>query len=145
MSCETYIDPSPANFQAFKDLPRGTPIAMLNLLLFRDRAEYPEGHEYAAKGWSGREAYAEYGRASGPIFQRVGGQIIWRGSFETMVTGPDGERWHSGFIAQYPSAAAFFAMIKDPDYGLAVVNRNAALIDSRLVRFAPGETGTQFG
>ncbi len=144
MSCDTHIDPSPANFQAFKDLPRDTPVAMLNLLLYRDIADYPEGHEHAGKGWSGREAYAEYGRASQPIFARVGGRILWRGLFETMVTGPEGERWHDGFIALYPNAGAFFAMIKDPEYQLAVINRTAALIDSRLVRFAPGEAGAGF-
>ncbi|AOL95000.1 DUF1330 domain-containing protein [Porphyrobacter sp. LM 6] len=145
MTCETYIDPSPANFQAFKDLPRDRPINMLNLLLYRDVAEYPEGHEHAGKGWSGRRAYEEYGATSGPIFRRLGGQIIWRGQFETVVTGPEGERWHDAFIAQYPNAGAFFAMIKDPDYQLAVVNRTAALVDSRLVRFAPGEAGEGFG
>jgi uncharacterized protein (DUF1330 family) len=145
MTCETYIDPSPANFQAFKDLPPDRPINMLNLLLYRDVAEYPEGHEHAGKGWSGRRAYEEYGATSGPIFRRLGGQIIWRGQFETMVTGPEGERWHDAFIAQYPNAGAFFAMIKDPDYQLAVVNRTAALVDSRLVRFAPGEAGEGFG
>jgi len=145
MTCETYIDPSPANFQAFKDLPRDTPINMLNLLLYRDLAEYPEGHEHAGKGWSGRRAYEEYGATSGAIFKRVGGSILWRGRFETMVTGPDGERWHDAFIAHYPDAGAFFAMIKDPDYQKAVVNRTAALVDSRLVRFAPGEAGEGFG
>lgn len=145
MTCETYIDPSPVNFQAFKDLPRDTPINMLNLLLYRDLAEYPEGHEHAGKGWSGRRAYAEYGISSGSIFRKLGGQIIWRGRFETVVTGPEGERWHDAFIAQYPNAGAFFAMIKDPDYQIAVVNRTAALVDSRLVRFAPGEAGEGFG
>lgn len=145
MSGETFIDPSPANFQAFKDLPRDRPINMLNLLLYRDRAEYPEGHEHAGKGWSGRRAYEEYGRTSGPIFRKLGGTIIWRGSFETMVTGPEGRRWDDGFIAQYPNAGAFFAMIKDPEYQLAVVNRTAALVDSRLVRFVPGEAGQGFG
>lgn len=145
MTCETYIDPSPANFAAFKDLPRDTPINMLNLLLYRDLAEYPEGHEHHGKGWTGREAYREYGRTSGPIFARVGGTILWRGRFETMVTGPDGERWHNGFVAQYPNAGAFFEMIKDAEYQLAVVNRTAALVDSRLVRFAPGEAGGGFG
>lgn len=145
MICETYIDPSPANFQAFKDLPRDTPINMLNLLLYRDVAEYPEGHEHAGKGWSGRRAYEEYGTTSGPIFARVGGSILWRGSFQTVVTGPEGERWHDGFIACYPNAGAFFEMIKDAEYQKAVVNRTAALVDSRLVRFAPGEAGLGFG
>ena len=139
-----YIDPSPANFSDFKSLPRDTPIQMLNLIQYREKAAYPGDHPNADKGWSGREAYREYGRTSGPIFQRVGGSIVWRGHFEAMVTGPDGKRWDNGFIAQYPDAAAFFEMITDPDYKLAVVNRTAAVADSRLMRFAPGNSGSAF-
>ena len=141
---DSYIDPSPANFQAFKDLPRDEPIHMLNLLEYREQAEYPQGHEHAGKGWSGRRAYEEYGKTSGPIFRRVGGTIVWRGSFQTMVTGPDAKRWHDGFVAQYPNAGAFFEMIKDPEYQQAVVNRTAALVDSRLMRFESGEAGEGF-
>ena len=140
-----YIDPSPENFQAFKDLPRDEPIHMLNLLRYRDLAEYPEGHEHHGNGWSGRRAYQEYGRTSGPIFARVGGTIVWRGAFQTMVTGPGDKDWHDGFVAQYPNSAAFFEMIKDPDYQKAVVNRTAALVDSRLMRFAPGDVAGGFG
>ena len=142
---EHYIDPSPDNFQAFKDLPRDEPIQMLNLLRYREQAEYPDGHEHHGKNWSGRRAYQEYGKTSGPIFIRVGASIVWRGVFQTMVTGPDAERWHDGFVAQYPNSSAFFEMIKDADYQKAVVNRTAALLDSRLVRFAPGENGAGFG
>ncbi|MGB3472719.1 MAG: DUF1330 domain-containing protein [Erythrobacter sp.] len=145
MTTPVFIDPSPANFQAFKDLPRDEPIHMLNLLLYRDHAEYPEGHDHAAKGWSGRRAYEEYGKTSGPIFKRVGGEIMWRGAFQTMVTGPEDRAWHDGFVAQYPNAGAFFEMIKDADYQKAVVNRTAALVDSRLIRFAPGRVGGGFG
>lgn len=141
---QTYIDPSRANFEAFKALPRDEPIHMLNLLQYRDKAAYPEGHEHAGKGWSGRRAYEEYGRTSGPIFRRVGGSIVWRGAFQTVVTGPEAMRWHDGFVAHYPDAGAFFEMIKDPDYQKAVVNRTAALVDSRLVRFAPGAAGEGF-
>ncbi|MGE5952931.1 MAG: DUF1330 domain-containing protein [Qipengyuania vulgaris] len=141
----TYIDPSRANFQAFKNLPRDEPIHMLNLLLYRDEAEYPEGHEHAGKGWTGRRAYEEYGKNSGPIFRRVGGSIVWRGVFQTVVTGPEAMLWHDGFVAHYPNAGTFFEMIKDPDYQNAVVNRTAALVDSRLVRFAPGAAGEGFG
>ena len=142
-----YIDPSPTNFRAFKDLPRDEPIHMLNLLRFRDLAEYPEGHEHHGKGWSGKRAYEEYGKTSGPIFSRVGGTIVWRGAFQTMVTGPEPNEkvWHDGFVAQYPNSGAFFEMIKDAEYQLAVMNRTAALTDSRLMRFKPGKTGGGFG
>lgn len=143
---EFFVDPSRANFDAFKALPRDTPINMLNLIRYRERAVYPVGHSHEARGLTGREAYAEYGRTSEPIFTRVGGKTIWRGQFEAMVTGPAGagEQWDLGFIAYYPSAAAFLAMITDADYKLAVVHRQAAVLTSRLVRFAPLELGKGF-
>ncbi len=132
-----HIDPSRESFDAFKALPRDVPIQMLNHIRYNDSANYPGGHEHAGKGWSGERAYAEYGKASGPIFKRVGGVIIWRGKMEMVLTGPDSEQWDASFIAQYPNAAAFFEMIADADYKLAVVNRQAAVFDSRLIRFAP--------
>ena len=140
----TYINPSDANFQAFKDLPRDTPIQMLNLIRYRKKADYPEGHELDGKGWSGAEAYREYGKTSGPIFSRMGGKIIWRGRYETVVTGPDDEQWDAAFIAEYPNAAAFFEMIADPEYRKAVVNRTAAVEDSRLIRFGKLDGGEGF-
>jgi uncharacterized protein (DUF1330 family) len=143
---DIFVDPTRESFDAFKALPRNTPINMLNLLRFRERAAYPEGHEHAAKGWSGREAYAEYGRSSGAIFARVGGHIIWRGTMEGMLTGPQDKDWEMAFIAAYPHAGAFLEMVTDPHYRLAVINRQAAVLTSRLIRFAPEVgTGNTFG
>ncbi len=143
---EFFVDPTRANFDAFKALPRNTPINMLNLIRYHERAHYPAGHSHAARGLTGAEAYAEYGRTSEAIFTRVGGKTIWRGKFEAMVTGPagDSERWDLAFIASYPSAAAFLAMITDADYKQAVIHRQAAVLTSRLVRFAPLEAGQGF-
>jgi len=134
---ETYVDPTRAAFDLFKSLPRDTPINMLNLIRYRDLAAYPDGHDHAGKGWTGARAYEEYGATSAAIFERLGGQIIWRGRFETVLTGPADEQWDAAFIAAYPNAGAFLAMVTDPDYKLAVVNRQAAVATSRLVRFAP--------
>ncbi|MFM7027987.1 MAG: DUF1330 domain-containing protein [Chakrabartia sp.] len=134
---EAHVDPSRAAFDLFKSLPRDTPINMLNLVRFREVAAYPEGHDHAGKGWTGARAYQEYGATSGPIFERVGGQIIWRGAYEALVTGPLDERWDAAFIAAYPHAGAFLEMVTDPAYRLAVVNRQAAVATSRLIRFAP--------
>ena len=51
----------------------------------------------------------------------------------------------NGMKVMLPVSFAFDdAMIKDADYQLAVVNRTAALVDSRLMRFAPGEAGGGF-
>ncbi len=146
MGGDSFVDPTRAQFDAFKALPRDTPIDMLNLLRFRDRAAYPPGHEHAGRGWTGREAYAEYGRASRVAFERVGGSIVWRGRMEAMVIGPDDKHWDLAFIARYPHAGAFMAMVTDPGYRQAVVNRQAAVLTSRLIRFALLDAGGgQFG
>lgn len=141
MSDDRFVDPAREQFDAFKALARDTPIDMLNLVRLRDLAAYPAGHAHAGKGWTGHQAYAEYGRASGPVFARSGGRIVWRGRMEGMVIGPDDKCWDLAFIARYPNAAAFLAMVTDPEYRVAVVNRQAAVLTSRLIRFMPLEAG----
>jgi len=135
-----YIDPTKEAFAAFRQLDRTGPIHMLNLVRFREKAAYPDGREA-----TGAEAYAAYGRASHPIFTRLGGRIVWRGNFELTLIGPGAERWDACFIAEYPSVSAFVAMIRDPAYREAVKHRQAAVSDSRLVRLAPMAAGAGFG
>ena len=136
---DDHIDPTRERFGAFRALPDDGPVHMLNLVRLRDRATYPDGREA-----SGAEAYRSYGLESGPIFRRVGGRIAWTGDFRLMLIGPEDEKWDLCFIAEYPSAAAFVEMVKDPDYQKAVVHRQAAVVDSRLIRLAPGNPGGGF-
>ena len=143
---DAFIDPTREAFELFKSLPRDVPINMLNLLKFNESAQYPADHPHAAHGWSGSRAYQEYGKTSGPIFQRVGGSIIWRGEMEAMVIGPADRSWDMVFIARYPNSAAFMEMVTDPEYRKAVFNRQAAVKTSRLIRFKPLEGDhTSFG
>lgn len=135
---DQFIDPERPQFEAFKALPRDTPIHMLNLVRFRDRAAYPADHPLAGAGLTGAQAYANYGMDSGPVFQRVGGSIVWRGTMEAMLIGPADERWDAVFVAHYPNSAAFLEMVTDPVYRQAVVHRQAAVATSRLIRCAPG-------
>ena len=129
-----HVDPEREQFDAFKALPRDEPVMMLNLLRFREQAAYDDGREV-----SGAEAYADYGRESAPIFRRVGGKIIWRGEPHCVLIGPADERWDAAFVAMYPTASAFLEMVTDPAYRDAVKHRQAAILDSRLIRF--GVTG----
>jgi len=107
-----YIDPTRAQFDAFKSLPRDVPIHMLNLVKMRARAAYP-------------------------ILTKVGCEIVWRGAFATGLIGPDDMAWDVMFIAQYPDAHAFLAMISDPVYKSGVVHRQAAVETSQLIRTHP--------
>jgi len=139
------IDPSRAQFDAFKALPRDTPIQMLNLVRLKPLAEYPQDHPNHGKGMSGLEAYRAYGRESAEVFTRVGGRQVWAGRPETVVTGPQDERWDLAFIAEYPNAGAFLAMVTDPGYREVVKHRTAGVEDSRLIRLAPLTPGEGFG
>lgn len=126
-------------YETFRDNPRTGPIHMLNLVKLRDQAEYEDGRRV-----TGAEAYSAYGKLSGDVFQRVGGRIAWRGDLEQVLIGPSDEDWDLCFIAEYPSAAAFVEMQKDPAYRDAVQHRQAAVHDSRLIRLAPLPVGGEF-
>lgn len=135
-----HIDPTKATFAQFRENDRPGPIHMLNLVRLHKEARYPDGRKA-----TGAEAYAAYGRESGPVFQRLGGRIAWQGQFELMLIGPQEERWDLCFIAEYPSVAAFVEMIRDPVYREAVKHRQASVEDSRLIRMAPLVPGANFG
>ncbi|MBI1329617.1 MAG: DUF1330 domain-containing protein [Alphaproteobacteria bacterium] len=139
------IDPLREQFNAFKSLPRDEPIHMLNLIRLNEKAQYPEGHPDHGKDLSGLDAYRAYGRTSAEVFKRVGGKQVWVGKPEVVLTGPSDEAWDLAFIAYYPSAGAFLEMVTDPGYREHVKHRQAAVLDSRLIRMKPQEPGEGFG
>jgi uncharacterized protein (DUF1330 family) len=118
---------------------RPGPVQMLNLIRLHAEARYPGGRKA-----TGAEAYASYSRISAPVFARLGGRIAWRGGFELGMIGPEEERWDICFIAEYPSAAAFAEMLRDPAYREAMAHRMAAVADSRLIRLGVLPSGTSF-
>lgn len=141
-----HIDPEREAWEVFKSLPRDRPIHMLNLIRLKPRAEYPPGHPDHGKDLSGAQAYAAYGRAIAPVFEKLNARQVWVGRPEVMVTGPASERWELAFIAEYPTSQAFIDMVRDPHYREHVVpHRTAAVADSRLLRLEPlagdGELG----
>ena len=140
-----FVDPDRAQFEAFKDLDRDHPIEMLNLVKFRDAAEYPAGHSLADAELTGAQAYGKYGSETAPIIARLGASILWRGVFQTTLIGPQNENWDAVFIARYPTAHAFLEMVTDPVYQMAVVHRQAAVETSRLIRCASTAGGEVFG
>lgn len=140
-----HIDPDPQAWAIFKSLPRDTPIHMLNLVKLRAVADYPEGHPDHGKGLTGLDAYRAYGRTTAPILRRLGGRQVWAGKPQVMVTGPQSEAWDLAFIAEYPNAKAFLAMVTDPDYREFVKHRTAGVVDSRLLRLDPLTPGEGFG
>lgn len=137
---DVYVDPDRERFAGFKALPRDGVIHMLNLVKLNEVATYEDGTTS-----TGAEAYAAYGRESLPIFEGLGGRIVWSGTFDFTLIGPQDEDWDICFIAEYPSPEAFIGMIRNPDYQKAVKHRQAAVKTSRLIRTRPRDPGKGFG
>jgi uncharacterized protein (DUF1330 family) len=131
------VDPSRDAMAAFRDLPADRPIAMINLLRFRDQAAYGPDHASHGASLTGQQAYKAYSQAAAEPFARAGGRQVWLGAPELTLIGPADEAWDLAFIAEYPTGAAFLAMLQDPDYQSAVIHRQAAVADSRLIRCRP--------
>lgn len=125
------VSPTRLALSRFADeTPDEAPIVMVNLLRFRDVADYgPSG----ARGVSGRKAYAEYSRGVLPLLLEVGGLPLWRGEARASLIAPEGERWDEVLLVHYPSRRAFLRMVSSRAYAEVMPHRSAALEDSRLV------------
>lgn len=130
---------SKATWEAFKADQRPGAVQMLNLIRLRDQADYPDGRVS-----TGGEAYKRYSDMSAPVLERLGGRIVWRGGHELTLIGPGDEVWDMAFVAEYRSVDTFVGMMKDPTYREAVRHRQAAVLDSRLVRFRVAASGAGF-
>lgn len=132
--------PSAAQFDALQaraDDPR--PITMLNLLRYREQADY-SGHPEASP-CSGKAAYARYADAAIPCVASFGGRVVFGGAAHATVIGPDTEQWHDVLLVEYPNAQAFLDMAVSERYQAFAYHREAAIEDSRLVLITAGESG----
>lgn len=130
------INPNREDLQAFAErMPGDTPILMLNLLRFNDRATYDADGPHAS--CSGREAYARYSRTALGKVKGVGGEVQVMADVHLALIAPKEEQWDLLLLVRYPSSAAFLSMLSDPEYQAATVHRSAALADSRLIATTP--------
>ena len=114
-------------------LAPGEAVAMLNLLRFREWADYAATPELASDApITGAHAYARYMRDTLPFLERVGGTMLFLGDGGAPLIGPADERWDRVMLVRYPNVAAFLAMTGDPGYQAGLGHRTAALADSRL-------------
>lgn len=100
------------------------PIYMVNLLKFKDKAEYEDGRETDLTGF---EAYQLYGRAVSRIIRDYGGEIQFAANVTFLSLGQVEELWDEIAIAKYPNRGALLAMSSSPEWREAAVHRTAGL------------------
>lgn len=124
---ESAIEPTPEQIARLASSTEEGPIAMVNLLRFREEAGEPDS------GMSGAEAYGLYSQGVAPLLEAVGAKVLSAVQCRQSVIGPPEAEWHMSIIVEYPSPGAFIEMVSDPGYREVAVHRTAALANSRLI------------
>ena len=107
---------------------------MLNLLRFRDTADYSASPELApAEPISGWEAYRRYMAHTEPFLEDRGGEVVLVGEGGEYFIGPPDERWDMVLLVRQQSLQDFLAFATDEGYLAGIGHRTAALEDSRLL------------
>ncbi|HXJ37565.1 MAG TPA: DUF1330 domain-containing protein [Candidatus Eisenbacteria bacterium] len=130
MNVVNHVYPSSEQIAALANPTSDGPIAMVNLLKFRDRAEYADGR---GDDVSGRDAYMRYAAAMRHIVESAGGRFVFAGSVERVVIGEVGEPWDAVGIAEYPSRAVFHRIATSPEVQAIGVHREAGLAGQLLI------------
>ncbi|SIN62215.1 Uncharacterized conserved protein, DUF1330 family [Parasphingorhabdus marina DSM 22363] len=118
------IEPSPKRAQEFFGAAEDGPFIMVNLLKFKDKAEYDDGSD---NGLSGRDAYLRYGMAVAACLQAVGAKPLTSGMVTGLMLGEVEELWDMVALVQYPSLSAFRNMVESPEYQAIQHHRQAGL------------------
>src|SRR5262249_28637503 len=115
MSTTLQQQATPEQIAALAARPADAPLVMVNLLKFRENG--------------GLQSYLRYAQDTGPHLQRVGATVRYGGTAPAVIIG-DGERpwWDAILIVEYPSPAAFIAMVTNEEY-LTVHEHRAAALD----------------
>jgi uncharacterized protein (DUF1330 family) len=124
MNVTNQVTPSAEQATAFFGGAEGGPFVMVNLLKFKEKAEYPDGSD---ADMPGAAAYLRYGIAVRAFIEKVGGTAGYAGPVTGLMLGEVEELWDMVALAEYPSLAAMMAMVRDPGYQAISVHRTAGL------------------
>ena len=122
-SYKNALRPNPIQLAEFA-LGDDDPILMVNLLKFKDKAEYEDGR---ATNLTGREAYEIYVTETKEHLANVGAELILGGEVNGLLLGEVEDLWDAFGVARYPSRKAMITMARNPAYIESEKHRAAGL------------------
>lgn len=131
---QTFLEPTQESGRAFFMRGIQGPVVMLNLLRYREVADYSAFPQLApAEPISGEAAYRLYMEHTMPFLEKSGGRLLFFGRGGSFLIGPEGARWDAVMLVQQSSPAAFLEFASNTAYMAGIGHRTAALEDSRLL------------
>jgi hypothetical protein len=129
-----YLEPTQESGRSFVMRKIAGEVVMLNLLRFRDLADYSATPELAPPApISGAEAYQRYIEHTLPFLRETGGDLVFLGQGGAFLIGPQAERWDVVMLVRQKSAESFLSFASHQGYLAGIGHRTAALEDSRLL------------
>jgi uncharacterized protein (DUF1330 family) len=129
------FQPTAGQFRAFRDDPFDGPIAQVNILKFRVKAEYAAGAPEHGADEPGSIAYQRYADAFGEAAAEVGGRCLMMGAVERYFIG-NGD-WDAVMVMFFPDRKAFIATLNHPNYKEMSRHRDAGLLCQELLTTRP--------
>ena len=124
MEFNNSVYPTKEQMDGFLEGDDNSPISMVNLLKFKDKAEYKDGRE---TNLTGAEAYSIYSKEVVKHLKKVGAEWVYSGDVTRLMLGNIEELWDMVAIARYPSKKAMLDMIMSPEYIESSIHRTAGL------------------
>jgi hypothetical protein len=124
MEVTNRVTPNPDQVKGFFAPGPEGPIYMVNLLRFKDKAEYEDGR---STDLTGAEAYGLYADAVTRLLPKFGGGAMFGASVERLMLGEVEDLWDKVAIAMYPSRASMMEMMQSVEMQEIGVHRTAGL------------------
>ena len=134
MKVENKLRPNAKQMAGFLLGDTKTTIHMVNLLKFKDKAEYKDRRQ---TDLTGKEAYQIYGKEVQEHLRKVGAKMIFSGEVSRLMLGEVEELWDMIAIAEYPSRKAMRSMIMDKEYQKSEEHRSAGLAGQLNIETKP--------
>lgn len=131
------VYPNAEQMKGFLEPSTKGPICMVNLLKFKEKAEYKDGRDTEL---TGREAYELYEIGVKKLLQSIGGGIGFEGDVERLTLGEVEELWDVVALAVWPSRQAMLEVMQLPQMQEISVHRSAGLAGQLNIETA-GFTG----
>ncbi len=135
------FQPTGDQFRAFRDDPYDGPIAQVNLLKFRVKAEYGADEPEHGVDEPGSAAYRRYADAFQVAAEEAGAICLLYGSTERYFIG-QGD-WDAVLIMHFPNRAAFIQTLNHPEYRDMHRHRDAGLLCQELLTTRPAITAIE--
>jgi len=129
-----YLEPTQESGAAIFGRNISGEVVMLNLLRFKETADYSEHPDLAPEApISGREAFQKYIDHTMPFLTESGGALSFLGNGGRFLIGPEDEQWDVVMLVRQSSLASFMAFASNTEYLAGMGHRTAAVLDSRLL------------